>query len=65
MTHIPFDFCDRCECKFPLEELEEVMEDSEMFYYCRVCADARPDSWRRAKARKDDYDRLTKSGDDQ
>ena len=64
MVRIPFDFCDKCEDRFPIFELREVREDDELFYFCQKCKDNRPDSWRKAKAPTDDYDRRTKSEED-
>ncbi len=64
MTHTPFDFCDKCEDRFPFADLQPIEEDDEVFYLCQHCADKRPDAWRKAKVPKDDYDRMTKSGDD-
>ncbi len=63
---IPFDYCDKCLDKFPMDDIE-VVEDRETgrdVYLCRECADARPDSWRKARVSKDDYDRRTKDEED-
>ncbi len=62
MKHrIPFDFCDDCGGKFSMDNLQKL---SDTKYLCLVCADRQPDSWRAAKHPEDDYDHITKSGDD-
>ncbi len=62
--HAAFDFCDKCEDKFPFDVLQPIEEDGETFYFCQKCADARPDSWRKARVPKDNYDRWAKDEDD-
>ncbi len=55
MKHIPFDYCDECGGKFPIEELES--------WLCEECR--LPSNWKPAKHPDDDYDRTAKDEDDQ
>ncbi len=56
MKHLPFDFCDECGRKFLVDELEGWL-----------CEECRPlsDSWKPSELPDDDYDSVTKRGDDQ
>ncbi len=55
MKHPPFDFCDDCGRKFPLDQLKK--------WLCEECRD--PPGWGPPKGPDDsDYDCVTKSDDD-
>ncbi len=54
MKHLPFDYCDDCGRKFPIGKLKEWL-----------CEECRPTKWKPAELPVDEYDRTTKSEDDQ